>query len=347
MELRNLSFAIVSAFFIFTSACSSNDPADVSNLQPYSWEREDGGESEDATCPTGGVSPATGTGIVGGEQVLKDSWVAKGTVFIVQEFEEYGDRKTSICTGSLIDSNIVLTAAHCVDQSRSSYESNLSVYFTHQPECESSHNSLDRKKRRATALRIHPLWDPMSSQTTNRGDLALIRITGKAPDGYTPLKLSNEFVPVPESFPILITGYGMVNPDYYGDFGGPISLRIGTAPPISDAEKQNLRELTGASEGTPEATEFDNLPENEMLYIDQAQGQGICGGDSGGPSIVKNSAGQFVVTGVASFVMNPQNSNLLCAYVAAHTSIVFHKTWIQKAFQEIRNENSVLPNPFY
>lgn len=348
MELRSLSGAILSLFLIFISACSSNsDPQSSSeqNLQPYTWEREEGNESEDLECPAGGVSPSVG--IVGGEQVLKDSWIAKGTVFIVQEFSDFGNRKTSICTGSLIDANIVITAAHCVDRSEFNYQSNLSVYFTHQPECESANHSLNKKRRSVTAVRIHPLWDPMSSQTTNRGDLALVRISEKAPKGYSPLKLSSQFIPVPSGFPILITGYGMVNPDYYGEFGGPISLRVGTAPPISEEERAYLKQLTGAIDGTAGAYQFDNLSANEMLYIDQSKGQGICGGDSGGPSIVKDANGRFVVTGVASFVMNPRDSNLLCAYVAAHTSVVYHKAWIESAFREIRNENSVLETLFY
>lgn len=348
MELRVLLKVLFSFFIFIAAACSSpSDQKDSSNQQesPYTWEREEGEQGESVECHSGGVSPSVG--IVGGENVQKDSWVASGVVFIIQEYEDFGSKRTSICTGSLIDTNMVLTAAHCVDQSQFNYRKNLKVYFTSQPECESINNTLERRKRLVSGVRIHPLWNPLSSSTTNRGDIALLRLAQKAPAPYVPLKLAAQFIPIPDGFPVIITGFGMVNPDYYGDFGGPISLRIGEAPPITPAERAQLAELVGpGANGTSPTAEFENLPGNEMIYIDQTQGQGICGGDSGGPSILKNQNGDFVVTGVASFVMNPMNHNALCAYVAAHTSVVFHRGWIESAFRDLKNGDSTLETPF-
>ncbi len=339
--------ALISLFLILSiyqlSACEQ--PGGSSG--PASAILDDGG-GDGSNTPT---DPPTGpseiacevsgpsTGIVGGQAVDSKAWIAKGTVFVVQEYQVDRDTRTSICTGSLIDKNMVLTAAHCVDRSKGNV-ARLSVYFTHQPECDSHLGRLSQKKKAVAELKIHPYWSSNSNTVTNRGDLAMLRIYGKAPNTYQPLKLAKEFLPLAEGAKVMIAGYGMTNPDYYGDFGGTVTLRTSEASPISAAEKAYLVQLTD------DADEFNNESSNEMLYIDQSRGHGICGGDSGGPSLLKNAAGEPIVTGVASFVMNPRNSNRLCAYVAAHTSTFFHKLWIENTFKEMRTAESTYETPF-
>jgi len=279
------------------------------------------------------------SGIVGGEAVDNNSWIAKGVVFVVQEYQVDRDTRTSICTGSLIDRNLVLTAAHCVDKSRAN-TAQLSIYFTTQPECDSQHGRLHQSKKSVAEVRVHPYWSSSNNTATNRGDLAMIRIYGKAPNTYEPVKLTKDFIPLPETQKVTIAGYGMTNPDYYGDFGGSISLRFTDAFPITAVEKTYLQQLTD------DVNEFNNQPSNEMLYIDQSRGRGVCGGDSGGPSFITNAQSEPVVTGVASYVMNPKDSNRLCAYVAAHTSTYFHKIWIETTFNEMRTSESSFLTPY-
>jgi secreted trypsin-like serine protease len=339
--------ALVSLFLILAlfnlSACeqpgSSRGPAQTA-LDDGSGQTPNtdppGGPSE-IGCETNSSGPYAG--IVGGQAVDSKSWIAKGIVFVVQEYQVDRDTRTSICTGSLIDRNLVLTAAHCVDRSANNV-ARLTVYFTHQPECDSNLGRLSSKKKSVAEVKVHPYWSSNSNTVTNRGDLAILRIHGKAPNTYEPLKLAKDFLPLTEGGRITIAGYGMTNPDYYGDFGGTITLRFADALPISSTEKTYLSQLTD------DWNEYNNLSSNEMLYIDQSRGKGICGGDSGGPSFLKNAANEPIVTGVASFVMNPRNSNRLCAYVAAHTSTFFHKLWIENTFKAMRTAESSFETPF-
>jgi secreted trypsin-like serine protease len=348
VELQRYGFLfLLCASCLFLSCAKPAEQQNASNVQtPYDWKKGQGSEDDGYDdCSPANFKPPTG--IVGGEDVARNNWLAKGIVFVMQTYKaEDGNDRTSICTASLIDTNMVLTAAHCVDKYVEG-ETELGVYFTPFPQCEKEKGRLQKRKRKVTEVRIHPLWSPDVTKTTDRGDLALLRISGRAPANYKPLKLTNEFVPVVEQTPVLVAGYGMVNPNYFGDFGGVISLRVTQAPGISQTEKETLLGLTQSQAAlSDELHEFDNSAGNEMLYIDQSKGRGICGGDSGGPSIMKNSKGQDVVTGVASFVMNPEDPNLLCGYVAAHTSVFFHKDWIAQTFRELRNSDSALYNPF-
>ncbi len=333
---KSLLLGLVLSLFVGVIACeqpggSSGTSATLDGGQDFDGGA--GGPSELA------CNASTNAGIVGGQAVDNTSWIGKGIVFIMQEYQLDRETHTSICTGSLIDRNIVLTAAHCVDKSRNNV-SNLSVYFSAQPECDSNHGRLSQKRKSVAELRIHPSWNPATSETTSRGDIALIRIYGKAPSAYVPVKLAKDFLPLPETQKIVIAGYGMTNPDYYGDFGGSVSLRMADALPINGGERAYLVQLTG------DQNEFNNLASNEMLYIDQSRGKGICGGDSGGPSFMQNAAGEPVVTGVASFVMNPRNAGRLCGYVAAHTSTYFHKLWIDQNFKMMRTAESSFETPY-
>ena len=336
---------------LFFLACSKEPDRHTTAAEGTDWNLDPGSSDElSAECtspkPNQFSPPA---GIIGGQEVIKGNWLGRGVVFLMQSFvDESGNRHSSICSASMIDRNILITAAHCVDRSLGGNTENLSVYFTNKPECEKRRGQLNKWKRRVEALRVHPLWSPDQISLAERGDIAMIRIQGRAPIDYSPLTLAWDFIPLAANTPVLVSGFGMVNPDYFGDFGGDIALRFAQVLGISSEKKLSLLDQSFMG-GTPlsgAGSEFDNGPLNEMLYIDQSQGKGICGGDSGGPSLMKGQRGQDLVTGVASFVMNPENSNLLCGYVAAHTSVVFYRDWISSAFQEMRNADSERLSPF-
>lgn len=277
-------------------------------------------------------------GIVGGEAVHNNNWLAKGIVLLVQTSKnDKGQSQTSMCTASLIGADIILTAAHCVDKSVQE-PSNLNVYFTPQPQCEQEQGRLEKVKQSVMQIKVHPNWRMEDENVANRGDIALVRLKKSAPLTYKPLKIASDFISLSESSPILVAGFGMTNPNYNGNFGGPVALRATQVSGLSQNQKTFLLQLiqNDPSELAIYENEFNNLSTNEMLYIDQSQGRGICSGDSGGPSFMKTAEGEDVIAGVASFVMNPSNPKLLCGFIGAHTNVFYYKNWIFQTLQELK-----------
>lgn len=301
-------------------------------------------------------------GIVGGKTLHKDSWLAKGIVFIVQEYEENNVRKTSMCTGSLVDQNIVLTAAHCVDKAKYSYHKDIRVYFSNQPECDKESGQLKNVRREVDAMKIHGNWrskghpDHGKFQAV-RGDVALLRLSEKAPADFYPLKLSEDFIDMKASSNILLAGYGQTNVDYEGKYSldnEGVLLRMTQTNPLPAPMRAKVMQMIAETAKQIEARTLsgddlivtDNKAYNDVVFLDQSRGTGACAGDSGGPSLMKNQKGMFVVTGIASFVMHPTNKREACGYAAAYSSVSYYKDWIDDNFKLIKNADSAKEHLF-
>ncbi len=322
------------------SCAQKTDPAPP-NKKNYQYSEDRNHASDEALCATGTFE----TAIVGGEKVKKTSWVSQGTVFIFIYQKDLN--KQTMCSGTLIDRNIVLTAAHCVDESVDNPE-NISVFFSSQPDCDRENEVLEPKKRSVESIIVHPAWNTNGLHAIGHGDLALLRLQGRAPGDSRAVRLSPEFLMAPAQ-PILLAGFGMVTPNYYSTKpNAPVSLRATYTHELTADQRAYLVSIASVNRNPSpaELQEFDNLATNELLYVDQSQGDGICGGDSGGPSFMKDSRGEYVQVGVASFVMNPFDPSLLCGYAAAHTSVYFMRDWLERAFSEIKNGISQKKSPF-
>jgi len=277
------------------------------SLSLVGCSKDDSGPAAEVfvTCAEGGDQ---NVGVINGTVVGRNSPLAQSLVFVVQRLKG----GASICTGSLIDSNIVLTAAHCVDEAAAIED--VEIWFSPQPVCDLQNKSIDRKK--ADEVIVHRGYG--SSSRAIQDDLAIVRIAGAAPPGKRNMNLATEFLKMNANSEIYVAGYGKTKEYDVEDKNDPL-LRYTRLKPLD------------SSRGT-------NTESSQVLFFDQRNGTSVCAGDSGGPAMMRDPKGVLRQIGVASYVFNPVDSEAPCSYGVAYTSVTKYKGWIQTAYRTLANE---------
>ncbi|MFM6928032.1 MAG: S1 family peptidase [Bdellovibrio sp.] len=158
----------------------------------------------------------------------------------------YNKETGSTCSGVLLSSRLVLTAAHCLTEDRG----NIRLFF-------GENVSSSPTRRVADGVR-HPEYRD-DSTGTHRHDLAIIKIRGSAPEGFVPAKFLENIEALENLAPTWVAGYG--TKDAKLDIGMRILRK--TLLPIRDV----------------------HFSESEVSLI-QTPDYGVCVGDSGGPSYI-------------------------------------------------------------
>ncbi|MFN7730211.1 MAG: S1 family peptidase [Bdellovibrio sp.] len=314
--MSKLMFSVCLMLFFGLTACSGSS--------------ESKGETTDTLycdANAGEKQPAAGEGIFGGRRVHKDSWIARGVVAILTKNSRGG---ISICTGTLIDRNLVLTAAHCVD--RYEIASRTQVMFTAEPLCTFRANNAGALNE-VSAVRIHRGYN--ASRFEN--DMAMIRLSRPAPAEYRTLSLVNRPFAITKYTPVLLTGYGTQSDYNTSARNDPHDLKYTHIVPYSGP--------LAAKSILPMAT-------SPLLYFDQRNGSGACVGDSGGPALARNEAGKYQVIGVASKVDEldqpefERQQDVSCKTGIAHSSVSYYQIWIEETFKQLRNSDSLRQHAF-
>jgi hypothetical protein len=201
-----------------------------------------------------------------------------------------------MCSGAVIAPDLVLTAAHCVDES-ASYRVIV----------------VDRGFRprvvRAVAAAMHPAFVRGTTPRTQPGvDLALIKLEQP---------LGRDFVPLDprragragRGEPVEIAGFGVEAE------GRKASARV-------------LRQTQVVSLGTLQvANRVDVVVDGQRLA--RVPGAGACRGDSGGP-IVRGGPGGYQLVGIVSWSSGAMQSRraTACGGLTAVTPVADHASWI-------------------
>lgn len=258
-------------------------------------------------------------GIMGGDEVASGAPEAKSLIFILMTQTVNGKiTPTSICTGTLIGEDTVLTAAHCVSETK--VENGVRTYVPLEPKQlfivwgTRPMEKFDGLVQ-ARSFKIHEKYMTSGNALDNH-DVAVLKFKGQRPAG-------TEIAEMPaasdskDQFDFTAIGYGRnvgARNDPAG--GGSGILRI-------------LKQRTG----------YFVFDSNREFAVDQRDGKGVCSGDSGGPAMVYRDGQRAKIMGIASraiAVGAPKEETEapdfnICKYVTIYSSVAAFRAWIDQA----------------
>jgi secreted trypsin-like serine protease len=227
--------------------------------------------------------------IFGGTPDLNPDHLA--VVALVQE-TGFGDW-AEFCTGTLITRTVVLTAAHCLDDTDTG---DYRVFFG---------NDATRSGDLVTVLQHvqHPGWDGSAPESGD--DVALIRLAGPAPAGVKPI-------------PHLPAAKGLDDSDVGTDleFSG-----FGLTESGSSDEKLHVLVALDAVCPGPDPCTDEGVEISPRAFGYTQEAGGPCFGDSGGPAFIVRDGYEYVA-GITSYGDD-------CEGYGVSTAVHPYQAWIE------------------
>ncbi|KAG5280239.1 hypothetical protein AALO_G00086660 [Alosa alosa] len=225
-------------------------------------------ETQAQTASECGIAPLN-TRIVGGLDTLAGSWPWQASLHL---------NGRHICGGTLLNSQWVMTAAHCI---RSLTLANWRVYLGRQVQSGSNPN-----EQSLSIIRI--VTHPQYNNTLFNNDVALMQLSTSVTftNYIRPICLANSSSTFHNATSCWATGWGNIGKD------------------VSLPAPQTLQEVEVPVVGNRQCTcqygpESNGIITSQMICAGSS-GRGVCQGDSGGPLQCKQGS-QWIQAGLSSF----------------------------------------------
>lgn len=269
-----------------------------------------------------------GSGIIGGTDVAEGAPVASSIVAIIdKEFN-------SVCTGSIIAENFIVTAAHCANDAK-----HLKVIFGNDMDLYlNAHEQdiLEMHVRQVTAVVAHPDYDDELNEqkNTDHNDIAVMRFTGSLPPGYKPATILADDSYIKIGKIAKVAGFGVdfvelkpINQKKMKDLREKIDSG---EVYCEDEQEKHCFEVEATGEGILRQAEAPiSLKGISEVLLNETKGQGTCMGDSGGPAYLQDGE-NFYLFGVTS------RGSPLCDGTGIYTNVVYFTNWINKTMASLR-----------
>jgi V8-like Glu-specific endopeptidase len=186
------------------------------------------------------------SGIVSGHRVSRQDELSHSVVALVSE----SSRGQALCSGTLLANDLVLTAAHCVEDN----PDRLVVVFGSQVKAAKQENM-----REVDGYEQNPRWHQPTAD--GRGDLAIVHFQGDLPAGFKPVRLATKESVLEAGAVVRMLGYGVTNGSTHAGAG------------VLRETETTILKMHSPTEVVVDGTKTS-----------------VCFGDSGGPAFVKQGS---------------------------------------------------------
>lgn len=251
--------------------------------------------------------PLASSGIVGGMEVPSSDPLATSTVQVYKITAS--NQAIDTCTGNIIASHIVLTAAHCA---AGPGEANYIYFSTTIPAdiFEFFQAQMDTSNLRSVVNNVTaPAWDANGVKPLKDWhDLALLQFSGDLPPGYFPTAIGGG-TPV-NGDAVLIAGFGMIDG-------------------VQQIHSTDLQEAT--------ISVLDSTWSSTEILLDSSHGRASCHGDSGGPAyLLRNNYRSLIAVDSRSELAS--DPHFECTGNTIYTLLAPYQAWI---FVQVLQMNSL------